>query len=64
MKLSKNDVVKLIKPVASSRFYKGITGVVNRVDGDNVNVFIKGYHVGVWFDSSLLKKIGGMGGEK
>lgn len=36
----------------------GKTGVVNRVDGESVNIFIKGKTIGIWFNIREIKRIG------
>ena len=51
--LNKKDVVRVI-----SGQCEGKTGVVNRTDGDSINVFLKGVSIGIWFQRDELKKIG------
>lgn len=51
--LKSNDVVRVI-----SGNCKGKTGVINKVDESNVNVFLKGNYIGIWFQDYELKRIG------
>lgn len=51
--LSNGDTVRVI-----SGDLKGSTGVVNRTEGSNVNVFVKGSSIGTWFQAKNLKRIG------
>ena len=50
-----NDVVRIKEGLP------GKTGVVNRVDGESVNVFVtqnNPYGIGIWFNVRDLKRIG------
>lgn len=54
--IKSKDVVR----IKTKKGYQA-TGVVNRVDGDNINVFVtqnNPYGLGVWFDLSEVKRIG------
>jgi len=55
--LSNGDVVKVITGKKYGR-NKADTGVVNRIDGDSVNVFLKDQYIGTWFNKNELKRIG------
>jgi transcription antitermination factor NusG len=47
------DVVR----VSSGQMF-GKTGVVNRISGSRVNVFLKGEYIGIWFNVDELRRIG------
>lgn len=52
--LSKNDIVRIIDGQG-----KNWTGVVNRIDGDSVSVYVTQHNgFAVWFQQSALKRIG------
>jgi len=56
-----------IEPLDVVRIKKGLpgkTGVVNRVDGESVNVFIKNEYIGIWFNVREVKRIGKTRGAK
>lgn len=50
--IESKDVVRIKKGIP------GATGVVNRVDGESVNVFVKGSTIGTWFNIRELKRTG------
>lgn len=51
--ITSKDVIRIV-----SGQCKGQTGVVNRIDGDNVNIFLKDNSIGVWFNIREIKRIG------
>jgi len=53
--LAPKDVVRIKKGLP------GKTGVVNRLDGESVNVFVtqnNPFGIGIWFNERELKRIG------
>ena len=51
--ISSKDIVRIISGKCKNR-----TGVVNRIDGDSINIFLKGSYIGVWFLIEEIKRIG------
>lgn len=51
--LAERDVVRIITGPL-----KGNTGVINRIENDQVNVFIKDTYIGIWFEIKELQRIG------
>jgi hypothetical protein len=53
--IESKDIVRIKKGLP------GKTGVVNRVDGESVNVFVtqnNPYQIGIWFNLKEVKRIG------
>lgn len=51
--LASGDVVRILEGQCA-----GITAVINRIEGDAVNIFMKNQYIGIWFNILNLKRIG------
>jgi ribosomal protein L24 len=51
--LKPQDVVRIMNGQC-----RGKTGVVNRVQDQSVNIFLKGNTIGIWFNIYQVKRIG------